>query len=143
VATPYYNAKLLGPVERDDTTAITPADYGMFKVDPNSNQSRMVGSWVADPTLATEGVNEMTFVLTFDKLGLMYTRTIDGLSGICDVYVDGQKVAEINGDFSGGWGNYQSSTELYSSDTVAEHTVTFKMRDSAKKFTIVRLMVAN
>ncbi len=142
-AAPYYSASLLGAIETSDTTAILPTLQGMFEIDENSVKSTFKGAWVANPTLASVNGSEMSFTMTFSKLGVMYTRTIDGLSGICEVCVDGTKVAELDGNFPNGWGNYQASGELFSSDVAAEHTVTFKMKDASKAFTLVRLLVTD
>lgn len=141
-AAEYYNADLLGPIDVYDTTALTPTTWGMFEVDEDMVKSTFKGAWVANPENAADGYKIVFENVTFSKLGILYTRTVDGLSGICEVYIDGVKITELDGDFSGGWGDYQASAEIYSSDEAATHKVTLKMKDTSKKFIVVRLLVA-
>ncbi|MBR1764855.1 MAG: SGNH/GDSL hydrolase family protein [Ruminococcus sp.] len=66
----------------------------------------------------------ITFEMEFRNLGMCYYKTVDGKTGIANVNIDGEDVAQVNGDFTGGWGNYGTNVEVYRSDETAKHTVT-------------------
>ena len=141
-ATPFYNAELLGPVATSDTTHLTPETLGAFAVNGDVSYSRFDDAWVYDPA-STAQVKEMTFSATFSRLGAMYLRTVDGLSGTCEVLVDGKLVAVLDGNFAGGWGNYTNTAEFYRADEAALHTVTIRMTDATKSFTLCRLLATD
>lgn len=82
------------------------------------------------------------FTATFRCMGAMYRKTIDGLSGKCEVYVDGELVATLDGDYTGGWGDYQRTDQFYTSRGEAkEHTVRL-VAEKGKAFTLVQFLVA-
>ena len=139
-ATPYYGALAIGPVETCDTVQAKPLTTGAFVLD-KGDRCAYSGAWLAKPSSDATDNGEMTLRLTFSRLGILYTRTTDGESGTCDVYVDGEKIASVDGDFPGGWGNYHATAELYAADTEATHTVTLKMADPTKKFILIRLLM--
>ena len=66
----------------------------------------------------------ITFEMEFRNLGMCYYKTTDGKTGIAKVNIDGEDVAEVDGDFTGGWGNYGTNVEVYRSDESKMHTVT-------------------
>lgn len=134
-AAPYYNATMLG------ITDVAPTQFGMFEVNDAyqySNLNPIKTAWVATPNQAAEG--EMSFTLTFSKLGVMYTRANDASYGICEVYVDEQKVCELNGYSSV---RIPASAQVFADDEAKEHTVTFKMQDPSKTFALIRLLVTD
>ncbi len=127
----YLNASIL------DSKTITPTESGTFA--ESSKFQQFPNDWTCE-----EGDGGIVFETSFQRLGLLYYRTVDGKSGQFDVYVDGERVATLNGDFSGGWGNCADAREVYSSDAVEAHTVEIrKAPDSTgDSFTILGLMVA-
>ncbi len=141
-ATPYYRSELLGPIDSADTTLLTPDSLGVFERNESASYSTFAGAWIANAASTSE-VKEMTFTATFSRLGMMFLCTTDGLSGACEVLIDGEVVATLNGDFSGGWGNYTNTAEVYRSDEAALHTVTLRMTDPAKSFTLCRILVTD
>ena len=92
----------------------------------------------------TAGEGGITFTTTFKNLGILYQKTVDGLSGRFEVYVDGTWAGTINADFTDGWGNAIEGTEVYTSETAAAHTVTIrKAADSeGEKFNLLGLLVS-
>ena len=128
----YASAKLL------DATNTEPTQAEGFAADTEGGFYQFPNSW------STAGGGELTFTLTGKNLGLMYLKTVDGLSGIYEVWLDGEKVSTLNGDFTGGWGNYAESNEFYISDESAEHTVTIKPAEGSedKKFSVLGLLVS-
>ncbi len=86
----------------------------------------------------------IVFEASFERLGILYLKTVDVLSGQFDVLVDGERVATLNADFSGGWGNCADAREVFVGDGVEQHTVEIrKAADSTGDlFTILGLMVA-
>lgn len=53
----------------------------------------------------------------------LFVGMVTRAGGSFAVLVDGVEVAVVSTDFSGGWGNYVEAVEVYTSDTVAKHTV--------------------
>lgn len=120
-----------------DSDDVEPDDYGTFE------KSKKFAQFPNDYT-SKEGDGGLTFTLTFRNLGVLYYRTTNGKGAKYDVYVDGEKVSTLNGDFPGGWGNYAEASEVFKSDAEAEHVVKFvKAGDSAgEEFTVLGLMVS-
>lgn len=127
----YLNAEIL------DSESITPDALGSF------HESSVFAAFPNDWT-TTEGDGGIEFTAEFSRLGILYYRTTDGKSGQFEVYVDGEKVATLDGDFSGGWGNYAESAAVFSGES-AEHNVKLvKATDSeAEGFSILGLLVAD
>lgn len=127
----YMNASLL------DRETITPTALGSFE--ESSKFQPFPNDWTCE-----SGEGGIVFEASFQRLGILYHKTVDGLSGQFDVLVDGERVATINADFSGGWGNCADAREVYTSDAVEQHTVEIvKSPDSTGDvFTLLGLMVA-
>lgn len=83
----------------------------------------------------------VTFEIEFKNLGMLYYKTVDGLSGTATVTVDGVEISEINADFTGGWGDYASNTEIVSFDEKGKHEVTVTVPEG-QKFEILRWMIS-
>ncbi len=127
----YLNSSILDSETLEPTALGTFAQSTKFQYFPND--------WTSE-----EGEGGIVFEVEFQRLGVLYYRTVDGISGQFDVYIDGERAATLNADFSGGWGNCAEAREIYSSDEVALHTVEFrKSPDSTgETFTILGLMVS-
>lgn len=128
----YAEAKLL------DSTNTEPTAMEGFAKDNGGGFYQFPNSW------STQGGGELTFTLTGKNFGLMYLKTTDGKSGTYEVWMDGEKISTLNGDFSGGWGNYAESNEFFISEESAEHTITIKPAEGSegKKFSILGLLVS-
>ena len=93
--------------------------------------------------VCTDG-GSITFKATGKSLGIIYQKTTDGMSGVYDVYVDGEYCMQIDGDFKNGWGNCVDYVILGSYDESSEHTVSVMLNDNSenKKMTICAVCVA-
>lgn len=84
-----------------------------------------------------------TFEMEFKNLGIAYLKTTDGLSGNVTITVDGERVMPITGDFSGGWGDYIQTDEIYVSDMTAKHKVVISVDEGdAKKFNVLAWLLS-
>ena len=127
----YTNAKIL------DSKSIIPDSLGTFE---ESNKfAQFPNDWTS-----VSGEGEISFTINCANLGLIYYRTTDGKSGQFDIEVDGNAVATLDANFKGGWGNYAESTEVFSSDTAAEHKVVIRKNANSEneEFTILGLLVS-
>jgi len=66
-------------------------------------------------------------------LGILYLRTIDNLSGKCEVLVDGKAVATLDGDFPNGWGRAITAQEILADDTVKTRHVELRVQPGEKQ----------
>lgn len=92
-------------------------DEGAFTIQ-SSKQWPYINDW------ATYTGGSCTFEITAKNIGFAYYKTTSGRNAVATVEIDGEVVAEIDGNFPGGWGNYTEIASLYTSDEVATHTVT-------------------
>lgn len=114
---------------------ITVKDAGAF-TEPSS-------PWNFADGWATKTGGSVTFEMDFKNLGMLYYKTVDGNTGSVTVNIDGEDVGNVNGDFTGGWGDYATNSELYTSDTAAKHTVTVTVDESgAKNFEILGWLIS-
>lgn len=88
----------------------------------------------------TDGGGVIEFTATFSRMGAMYRKTVDGKSGKCQVFVDGELVATLDGDYTGGWGDYERTDQFFSARQCGEHTVRLVVEDGAA-FTLLRLLI--
>lgn len=109
----YLNSQIL------DRLSLAPSELGTFT--ESSIMDIFPNSWSCK-----EGEGNLTFSMEFERLGLLYYCTTDGMSGQFDVYVDGENVSSLDANFSGGWGNYAAAKEVYAGTMYTEHTVTIK-----------------
>lgn len=128
----YINADMLGPEE------ITPVQLGSFK------EARTSGHFAKRWHTAT-GEESLIFKnVEAANIGICFLRTTDGTYGQYDVYVDGELVKTLDGDFKNGWGSAIESVEVYTSDGPALHTIEIKKNgeSTADLFTVLRLLVS-
>lgn len=109
----YLNPRIL------DRLTLTPSALGTFT--ESSVFEAFPNDWSCE-----EGDGNLTFSISFERLGFLYYCTTDGKSGQFDVYIDGEKITSLDADFSGGWGNYAAAREVYVGEEPAEHIVTIK-----------------
>lgn len=132
------------PVTRDlyakgqllDSKSLTPKTMQGFEQAEVSNQ--FPNDW------ATKEGGELTFEVTGSNIGVLYYKTVDGKSGQYCVYVDDRLIQVLDGDFTGGWGNYAQAQQVYTSDTPSTHTVTIKQLEGTDltQFTVLGLLVS-
>lgn len=128
--------KFAGTTAILDSETIEPSDMGTFE------KSNVFYQFNNDWSTSTPG-GEITFNINCRNLGIMYYCQTNGAGAVYDVIVDGVSVNSLNADFSGGWGNYAATKEVYASDEAAEHVVTLKQKENSAgdEFTILGLLV--
>lgn len=114
---------------------ITVKDAGAF--------TELSSPWNFADGWATKTGGSVTFEMEFKNLGMLYYKTVDGNTGSVTVNIDGEDVGNVNGDFTGGWGDYATNSELYTSDTAEKHTVTVTVDEGgAKNFEILGWLIS-
>ena len=91
----------------------------------------------------TDG-GKLTFEVEARNIGILFYRTTDGKSGKYDILIDGEKKASIDGDFTGGWGNYAQTKEVMRGKEKQPHTVTIIPSDGEENtcMSILGLMIS-
>lgn len=119
-----------------DSKTLTPKAMQGFEQAEVSNQ--FPNDWT------TKEGGELTFEVTGSNIGVLYYKTVDGKSGQYCVYVDDRLIQVLDGDFTGGWGNYAQAQQVYTSDTPSTHTVTIKQLEGTDltQFTVLGLLVS-
>ena len=119
-----------------DSKTLTPKTMQGFEQAEVSNQ--FPNDWT------TKEGGELTFEVTGSNIGVLYYKTVDGKSGQYCVYVDDRLIQVLDGDFTGGWGNYAQAQQVYTSDTPSTHTVTIKQLEGTDltQFTGLGLLVS-
>lgn len=119
-----------------DASNLTPTEYGSFE------ESNVFYNFPNDWT-TTQGDGGITFELTFSRLGILFHKTIDGLSGQFEVLIDGESVRTLNADFSGEWGNCAEAMEVYVGTESMTHTVEIRKAEGStgEVFSILGLLV--
>lgn len=119
-----------------DSKTLTPKTMQGFEQAEVSNQ--FPNDWT------TKEGGELTFEVTGSNIGVLYYKTVDGKSGQYCVYVDDRLIQVLDGDFTGGWGNYAQAQQVYASDTPSTHTVTIKQLEGTDltQFTVLGLLVS-
>lgn len=128
----YLNADMLGPEE------ITPSQLGSFK-------EARINTYFTKSWHTATGQESIIFEnVEAANIGICFQRTTDGTYGQYDVYVDGELVKTLDGDFKNGWGSAIESVEVYVSDEPALHTIEIKKtpESTADLFTVLRLLVS-
>ncbi len=123
--------------------------YNATEIEATEMNGFEVGSNTVYPTMFTDNwVTTSGGSITFDVeckcFGLFYVMQTNGKGGTFEVYVDGQRKAVIDSDFSGGWGTYGETTQaLLSKDTEA-HTIEIKPAEGSEdaELTILALMMS-
>lgn len=128
----YMNAEMVGVGE------ITPDTLGTFK--EAGNVDRWGKAWTT-----TEGDGEITFTVKCRNLGILFWCSTTGTYGMYEVWVDGEHKANLQADFTGGWGSYAYSQEVFVSDQEEEHVITIKKAADSPQddFTLLRLMLSH
>ena len=119
-----------------DSKTLTPKTMQGFEQAELSNQ--FPNDWT------TKEGGELTFEVTGSNIGVLYYKTVDGKSGQYCVYVDDRLIQVLDGDFTGGWGNYAQAQQVYTSDTPSTHPVTIKQLEGTDltQFTVLGLLVS-
>ncbi len=111
----YMGAKLLTSKDIEADT------LGAWKVSSAINLRHISGGW----RIEKRG-RVMEFTLEFKELQVLFPKIATNINyGSVKVYVDGVEAATLDANFAGGWGDYYEVQNIYKSDEVKEHTVTF------------------
>lgn len=129
----YLNAELAGVED------ITPENLGSFV-----QNGKDFNGW-GDVWTTTDGNGNLVLKIKCRNLGILFWRSTSSSYGNYEVWVDGEHVATLQGEFPGGWGNYAQSQEVFSSDEEAEHTVIIKKAENSvgDDFAVLRLMISH
>lgn len=127
----YLEAALLGSKD------IEPTEWGSF-TEQDINW-RFPGNWYTET-----GEESIVFSVEAANIGVMYQKMTNGTGGQFEVYVDGEYAMTLDSDFTGGWGDYGETVEVYSSGEKAVHTVEFRKMEGTPEaaFAILALMVS-
>ena len=125
----YMNARLVNASQTEYT-----ADG--FEVGQNKVYSQFPENWIS------EGGGTLSFDVECQNIGILYLKTTDGKSGTYEVYVDGERKGKLEGDFSGGWGNYAFPKQVLLAKDTEKHTVEIKPAEGSesKGITILAIM---
>lgn len=123
----YPNARI------ENARSIAPASQGAVTV--GDYEARFPDGW-----RCTDG-SSLVFTVECANIGLLYLRTTDGASGLFDVIVDGVSIRSLDGDFTGGWGDYAAATEVYASKDAAFHTIEIRPQ-GAHMVTLLGLLIS-
>lgn len=128
----YANAKMLSAAD------ITANSMEGFEVVEKAFYDQFLNNW------KTEAGGSMTFDIECQNLGMFFLCTTDGKSGKFEVYVDGERKGTLNADFSGGWGNYGNTQQVFLNKETAKHTVEIKPAEGSedKGITILGIMAS-
>ena len=129
----YLNAELAGVED------VTPESPGSF-----TESGKDFNGW-GNVWKTTDGDGNIVFKIKCKNLGILFWRSTSSAYGNYEVWVDGEHVATLQGEFPGGWGNYAQSQEVYTSDEEAEHTVIIKKAEGSvgDDFAILRFMISH
>jgi lysophospholipase L1-like esterase len=120
-----------------DSETIVPFAMGSFE--KSSVFDRFPNNWT------TKGGNDaIVFEVEARNIGIMFYRTVDGMSGQFDVYVDGVYMRTLDANFKGGWGNFTETVEIFKGSEKQLHRI--EIRKSEKStgdvFTVVGLLIS-
>lgn len=122
-----------------DASSLTPVSAGSFTDTQSGWYFPYEDYWYTET-----GEESIVFEIEASNIGLLYQRDVDDTFGVYDVYIDGEYVRSLNGNFVNGWGNSMETEELYISDEKRLHRVEVRRNpDSAgKKFTVIGWLVS-
>lgn len=127
----YLDAAILN---RED---LEPVSWGSFTAQDVS--TRFPGNWTTET-----GEEGIVFETEAANIGIMYQKYTNGTGGQFEVYVDGEYQMTLDADFSGGWGNYGETAEVYCSEEKKLHRIEIRKKEGTEKgaFSIMGLLVS-
>lgn len=130
----YANARLYNASELE-AVEMSGFDIGTNRVYP----SMFTDNWVSNGTGGS-----LTFNVECRCFGLFYVMQTDGKGGKYEVFVDGERKAVIDSDFSGGWGTYGETKQALLSSGTEAHTIEIKPADGYEdaELTILAVMMS-
>lgn len=127
----YMNGQIL------DSQNLEPVSLGSFA-------EKQVNWYFPNNWHTEEGDEPIVFEIEAASIGLIYQRTTDGSYGQFDIYIDGECVRTIDGNFENGWGSATETVELYTSEETAVHTIEVKKNadSTGDQFTVIGWLVS-
>lgn len=127
----YLEAKL---VDSDD---IEPVSWGSY-------EAKEVNGYLSNNWYTEDGTKPIVFEVEAANIGIVYQKTTDGTYGQYEVYIDGEYVYTLDGDFKNGWGTALQPDEVYVSDEPAMHTIEIRKKEGSTgdKFAIIGLLIS-
>ncbi len=132
----YDNLDSIDTSDLSFTTAAYTADYyangdmyNATEIEAVEMSGFEVGSNTVYPTLFTDNWvytgngGSITFEVECQCFGIFYVEQINGKGGQFEVYVDGQRKAVIDSDFTDGWGTYGETKSALISRETETHTI--------------------
>lgn len=122
-----------------DGASLTPVSEGSFTEKAENWYFPYGNYW------HTKGGDEsIVFEIEAANIGILYQHAVDDAYGQYDVYIDGEHVRTLNGNFVNGWGNSMAEDEIYTSDEPAVHRVEVKKNpdSTGDLFTIIAWLVS-
>ena len=117
----------------EDSLNAAVLDCGGFRKGSDSEFYR--NGWTC-PEANGKGIS---FAADCARLGILYLKTVDGKSGSAEILVDGARIAVLDADFTGGWGNAVAACEVLAADRTERHAVT--VRPLNGQFILLGLLV--
>ncbi len=120
-----------------DSENITPIALGSFE--KSSVFDRFPNNWTT-----RSGNDAIVFEVEARNIGIMFYRTVDGMSGQFDVYVDGSYMRTLDGNFKGGWGNFAETVEILKGNEKQLHRIEIRKSENSTGdvFTLVGLLIS-
>ncbi|MHB8128515.1 MAG: SGNH/GDSL hydrolase family protein [Mobilitalea sp.] len=120
-----------------DSANIEPSVLGSFA--KSSVYDRFKNNWTT-----TSGNDAIVFETEAQNIGIMFYKTTDGKSGQFDILIDGVFNRTLDADFTGGWGNYAESIEVYRSDDKKMHKIEIKKsaNSTGDVFSVLGLLIS-
>lgn len=127
----YLNATLL------DSDDIEPVSWGSY-------EEKAVNWYLPNNWYTEDGEEPIVFEVEAANIGIAYQRTTDGTYGQYEVYIDGEYVYTLDGNFKNGWGSTLQPDEVYVSDEPAMHTIEIRKKEGSTgdKFAIIALLIS-
>lgn len=92
---------------------------------------------------STKEGGRLVFKVRASRIGLLYYKCVTPGYGKAVIKVDGTETTSLNGDFSGGWGNYGYAQQIFADSEVKEHVVEITVDPEAGgKFDIFGILVS-
>ena len=104
-----------------------------FRFVPGSFTAGSASGFYPQGWTHNDGNEPFTADLTCRTLGILWLRTIDGLCGQCEVCVDGQPAAILDGDFPNGWGDAVTAREVFAGSDVRTRRVSLSVLPGEKR----------
>lgn len=129
----YGNGKMLGASE-----------VAVSEISGFENTTSPVYSQLFPDNWTTSGEGYIKFDIECSCLGVFYLKQTNGKGGKYEVYVDGERKAVLDADFSGGWGNYGEPEKVFIGKEPEKHTIEIKLAEgcSNTELTIFGIMTA-